>query len=90
MSAARGEAEYAELVAAYATAEPSCLNDWRFTEDESDLKPDDIGAMKRICRECRLSSLCAAYSIAAQPTAGMWSGRFHTPSKARTRKDNNE
>lgn len=77
MSKQTGEAEYAELVAAFDHARPACRDDWRYIQEREEIDGDDLDQMSLTCRtRCTLFELCDEYARAAKPTGGMWAGRY--------------
>lgn len=72
-----GQAEHAALVAAMEEHTPGCDGLETFARDRfSD--PAELEMMRRICQECPLRDLCAAFAVAGRPAAGLWAGMTPT------------
>jgi hypothetical protein len=61
---------YTALHSAMETTSPLCLDDDRFTMDETDPRH-----VIELCQLCPLQAACRAFAIAARPTGAIYAGR---------------
>ncbi|MGX1703714.1 WhiB family transcriptional regulator [Microbacterium sp. NPDC055357] len=66
------EAEYAALTEALTDYQPPCADQPVFTADDPTYEA--LAFAVRLCANCPIRELCAAYATKANPRAGVWAG----------------